>query len=332
MCYNTLIKNIRLMSSQPDKLINVKDIIKEWSFTGQIREETSKNAYLTCLCSYSFCKTLYEIKNIHNGNETEVGSKCIEKFIKKFDDDDPWKGKEQIKKIVNERNKYKNKIFKEHQLKKYNIEEKEYYIKWENSVFKVKVKAIGNKCIKISYSLFGNNKIGKHSIPIENFKQYICTVEEYNDYMTLKEEKLNSLDLYIGDNVQGRKIKDIYCNKNNIWVILFTDKTSNLWEEFKSNYLISKKEMVLSKLNILLLDVNQYIRNVDEEKIKFEKFSYVVCIEEYLERYHKKNIASITNPLSSKMLFNAKKWRQSKKQFIWIEKTLKKLKSYIRLQ
>ena len=63
--------------------------------------------------------------------------------------------------------------------------------------------------------------------------------------------------------------------------------------------------------------------------LRFVYVSYLFDIEDYLQIFHVCNIKSITNPTSYKVLMNAVKWRMSRKQFEWIIRTLKKVKTYI---
>ena len=312
--YTILMKKLRLNSLEPDKKSD-KQIIQDWDLTGFIQEANRyvKDDYLTCACSHPHCKTLFTIKNIDTQEKLEVGTRCVKRF-EIFD--------EELKKI----NSKTKKQFKKEQLEKHNIiEDAEYYINFEKSVLKVKIRVNGNP-LKIKISAFGNRqKVGKISIDIEKFKNILSTEEEYDNYNTLRRMELDRFGVLIGETLQGKKIKDLYRNENNTWIFLFNDKSTKTSAEIMS----AKKEEILQKLSMMIHEAKQVRNKMSFGKRHIPKFSYIYDIIYFLRKFHGCDIASITNKVSYEVLMESDHFRRSIKQFNRIIRTLIKVKNYI---
>lgn len=316
--HKILIEKLRKLSFQPDNKSD-KQIIYQWKPNGIVKftDPDVPEHYLECACTHPTCKTLYTIQNIHNGNELDVGTRCIKKFNEINPD---WKGNEKIKTIKKEK---KEKIIKE-QLKKHDIQlSKEYYIKYEESVVKCKIKPrlrTLHSQLEISFNAFGSRQsVGKMTVDVNDFKNRLVTEEEFNVYNTLKNDVLAKMYIEIGNCIQEKQIKDFYCNKNGIWIVLFDDKTTKTTKEIIS----MRKEEILEKINILIKET--------KENHWFPYCSYLYDIKHFLEENNLSSITEIVNENSKNMIFNCatSRFKLSLKQCKWIRMTLKKIKNYI---
>lgn len=312
--HTILMKKLRLKSLNADKKSD-KQIIQNWCVTYPTQEADpfDKNDYLTCACSYAFCKRLRTIQNTQTEETLQVGTRCVQKF-EKF--------REELKKIIKERKKQ----FKKEQMEKHNIKENvEYYINFKKSVLKVKIRVNGEP-LKIKISAFGiRQQVGKITIDMENFKNILSTEEEYHNYNILKQKELDRLDVHLESTYQGKQIKELYRDENNKWIFLFTDKSTKTSAEIMT----MKKEQILQKLSTMIYEAKQIKNEMSFGKRYIPKFSYIYGVTYYLQKFHGCDIASITNKVSEQVLMESDYYRRSIKQFNWIIRTLTKVKHYI---
>ncbi len=320
--HKILIKKLRNLSFQTDNKSD-KEIIKQWEPTGTTIDANpyDPHDHLECACTHPTCKILYTIYNKHNGNKLDVGSRCI----KNFEEINPdWEGGEQIKIIKKEK---KEKKIKE-QLKKHDIElTKEYYIKYQNSVLKCEIKPklkILNSHLEISFNAFGSRQsVGKMTVDVKKFKDMLATEEEFNEYNTLKNDISDKMDIQIGGKIQGKKIKDVYCDQNGDWIVLFTDKTTKT----ERGIFFMKKKEILEKIHILTLEIR--------DKYRISHFSYLHDIDYFLQRYNLSSISELKGERSRKFFnhLKSKSWNKywifTKYQYQFIIGILYGIRNYI---
>ena len=81
--YSVLVSILKKLSETDDD----NKVLSEWDTTGNFEVvPDGDDSTLTCVCGCDKCRTLYGIRNIHNGELTAVGSKCVEHFTKEFQD------------------------------------------------------------------------------------------------------------------------------------------------------------------------------------------------------------------------------------------------------
>tara|TARA_B100000902_G_C27313089_1_gene919607 strand:- start:2834 stop:3829 length:996 start_codon:yes stop_codon:yes gene_type:complete len=319
--HKILIEKLRNLSFQSDNKSD-KQIIKEWEPNGIIIEADpdNPNHFLECACTHPTCKTLNIIKNIHNGHTLDVGSRCI----KKFEEINPdWEGGEQIKNIRKEKKEEKIKEL----LKKHDIElSKEYYITYQRSVVKCKIKPklkTLQSQLQISFNAFGSRQsVGKMTLDIKEFKDKIVTEEKFNEYNTLKDDISDKMDIQIGGKIQGKKIKDVYCDEDGHWIVLFTDKTTKT----ETGIFFMKKKEILKKIEILTQEIRDNGRVLH--------FSYLHDIDYFLQRYNLSSILELKGEKSSKFFNQLKGWNKSwifkPLQKNWINDILERIRKYIK--
>lgn len=308
--FEVLVAALKKLSKTEDN----RKVLSEWDTTGDFEVvPDGDESTLTCVCGCDKCRTLYGIENMHTGELSAVGSKCVMHFREEF-----RKKTTKVKKRFYDEKKQK--ILNDHGIDP----TEEYYVWWQKSVFCVPIKCyIDQKTFKITikYKLFGNDELGKVEQDIETFKSCLASENEYDNYLFICNREMQNYNLdYYG------KVRTLYRDDNGDWVVLYKNSTTAMFSSFKRDYdaaVLREIKYYRRELKNIVRFVNECIKEGNNTRHRFDERDLFRDIDKFLVKFKRPQscIKDMIGDRSNDILIKSHRYDQSINQLRWIARS-----------